>query len=127
MNNNYRFEFVQGETDDSDKQDRRQPNHPADQDVNLLDAYSRAVIGVVDSVSPAVLGIEPKRNDPRGGSGSGFLITPDGYALTNSHVVHGQERLSATTSDGDRLDADVIGDDPTTDLALVRLAARRCF
>ncbi len=123
-NRRHRLQFIQSEVDDSDKRHHRQPNHPADHDVDLLDAYSRAVIGVVDSVSPAALGIEPRQNDPRRGSGSGFLITPDGYALTNSHVVHGREKLSATTSDGDRLDADLVGDDPSTDLALVRLSAR---
>ena len=123
-NDRSRFHFVQGETDDSNERDPRQQIQPADQDIDLLDAYSRAVIGVVDSVSSAVIGIEPRRNDARSGAGSGFLITPDGYALTNSHVVHGQEKLTATTNDGDRLDADLIGDDPSTDLALVRLAAR---
>ena len=92
---------------------------------NLLDAYSQAVMHVVDRVSPAVIAISgPRNGDPRGGSGSGFLLTPDGYALTNSHVVHGRRRLTATTHDGDVLDADVIGDDPSTDLALIRLSAR---
>jgi S1-C subfamily serine protease len=77
----------------------------------------------VETVSPAVIGVQP-RGDERGGSGSGFLITPDGYALTNSHVVHGRDKLRARTTDGDRLDADLVGDDPATDLALIRLAAR---
>ncbi|MCG8586119.1 MAG: trypsin-like peptidase domain-containing protein, partial [Pirellulales bacterium] len=62
--------------------------------------------------------------DAQGGSGSGFLITPDGYALTNSHVIHGRDSVSARTTDGDRIEAELIGDDPATDLALVRLAAR---
>jgi S1-C subfamily serine protease len=56
--------------------------------------------------------------------GSGFIISPDGLAVTNSHVVHGRHRLKTTTDDGDTLDADLIGDDPSTDLALIRLAAR---
>jgi len=115
---------VQGEAPDSDDVSPGQPSAPANQDAGLLDAYSRAVIAVVDTVSPAVIGVEPSRNDRRGGSGSGFLITPDGYALTNSHVVQGRQELSATTSDGDRLDAELIGDDPSTDLALLRLVAR---
>lgn len=93
-------------------------------DADLLDAYSKAVIGVVEKVGPAVVSVAGRRGDPSGGMGSGFLITPDGYALTNSHVVRGRDRLSAVTQDGDRLDADLIGDDPATDTALVRLAAR---
>lgn len=89
----------------------------------LLDAYSRAVIDVVENVSPAVIGVE-SRKQGRGGSGSGFLITPDGYAITNSHVVHGGTEVVATTNDGDRIETEVVGDDPATDLALLRLAAR---
>ena len=92
-------------------------------DSELLDAYSRAVIDVVENVSPAVIGVESRRQS-RGGSGSGFVITPDGYALTNSHVVHGGERLVAVTNDGDQIDTELVGDDPATDLALLRLAAR---
>jgi len=92
-------------------------------DADLLDAYSQAVIGVVDAVSPAVVGLAGSDGE-RGGSGSGFLVTPDGYGLTNRHVVGNRGRLKATTADGDRLDAEVIGDDPATDLALIRLAAR---
>ncbi|MGE3314195.1 MAG: S1C family serine protease [Planctomycetaceae bacterium] len=94
---------------------------PADAD--LLDAYSQAVIGVVKQVGPAVVSITSRRGDS-GGSGSGFILAPDGYALTNSHVIRGHEKLSARTEDGDKVDVQVIGDDPATDLALVRLAAR---
>jgi S1-C subfamily serine protease len=93
-------------------------------DAELLDAYSRAVIGVVDSIGPAVVAVARRRGQESGGVGSGVLITADGFALTNSHVVGGQERVSVTTHDGDVLEADVIGDDPATDLALVRVAAR---
>lgn len=96
---------------------------PGDGDAELLDAYSRAVIHVVETVSPAVIGIGPAGGE-RGGAGSGFIITSDGFALTNSHVVDGRERLRAMTFDGDQLQAQVIGDDPATDLALVRLDAR---
>ncbi|MEE8155455.1 MAG: trypsin-like peptidase domain-containing protein, partial [Phycisphaerales bacterium] len=102
----------------------REPDQPNGHDAELLDAYSRAVVGVVEKVSPAVIGIQPRENQQRGGSGSGFLITPNGYALTNSHVVHGQEIVLARTTEGDRLDAELIGDDPATDLALIRVAAR---
>lgn len=93
-------------------------------DADLLDAYSRAVIAVVAKVGPAVISIVSRKGDSQGGMGSGFLLTHDGYALTNSHVVNGRPRVGALTSDGDSLDAEVIGDDPATDLALVRLAAR---
>ena len=87
---------------------------------DALDAYSHAVVSVVDDVGPAVIGVAGEGR----GSGSGFIITPDGYALTNSHVVHGRTRLFATTRDGDRIDARLIGDDPATDLALIRLVSR---
>lgn len=100
------------------------PRPAATNDADLLDAYSRAVIGVVEKVGPAVISVSGRKDDARGGMGSGFLLTPDGYALTNSHVVRGRTRLRATTPEGDTLDADLIGDDPPTDLALLRLAAR---
>ena len=105
------------ERDVSGSHDSRPPS-----DSSLLDAYSQAVIHVVDSVSPSVLSLTS--TSPRGGSGSGFLVTPDGFALTNSHVVDGQSELVATTTDGDRLIARVIGDDPATDLAALRITAR---
>src|SRR5271156_3201244 len=82
---------------------RAQLASPADTD--LLDAYSRAVISVVQKISPAVVSVSGPRNDPRGGMGSGFLLTPDGYTLTNSHVVHGRPNLRAVTAEGDTLDA----------------------
>lgn len=92
-------------------------------DAALLDAYSKAVIGVVQRVGPAVITVTGRTIRDGEGVGSGFLVTPDGFALTNSHVVHGRTRFKATTEDGDSLDADLIGDDPATDLALIRLAA----
>ncbi|HUN81234.1 MAG TPA: trypsin-like peptidase domain-containing protein [Phycisphaerae bacterium] len=97
------------------------PDYPTDGE--LLDAYSQAVIGVVRRVGPAVITVSGK-NGADGGSGSGFLVTPDGFALTNSHVVHGRDHLNATTEEGDSLDATLIGDDPATDLALIRVEAR---
>ena len=93
-------------------------------DADLLDAYSRAVISVVDSIGPAVVAVARRRGQDSGGVGSGVLITSDGFALTNSHVVGGQTRMAVTTHDGDVLEADVVGDDPATDLALLRVAAR---
>jgi S1-C subfamily serine protease len=101
-----------------------QPGTPAaPADAELLDAYSRAVIGVVAKVGPAVVAVS-SRDERAAGSGSGFLLTPDGYMLTNSHVVHGGRQVSARTEDGDKIAADLIGEDPATDLALLRLAAR---
>jgi S1-C subfamily serine protease len=98
---------------------RRDPAAISDGD--LLDAYSQAVIRVVESVSPAVLSLTGTTE--AGGSGSGFVMTPDGFAITNSHVVNGRSELIATTTDGDRLPARVIGDDPATDVAVLRLGA----
>ena len=98
--------------------------HRGQVDTAILDAYSTAVIGVVETVSPAVISVAGRGDEARLGSGSGFIITPDGYAVTNSHVVAGRRRLIAETNEGDRVDVEVVGDDPATDLALLRLAAR---
>jgi S1-C subfamily serine protease len=100
------------------------PPVPPD-DQALLDAYSRAVIDVVDRVGPAVVRLDIKGgNDARhGGTGSGVIVAPDGLVLTNSHVVGGGGIVHVTTVDGRRLTARVVGDDPDTDLALVRVDA----
>jgi S1-C subfamily serine protease len=95
------------------------------EDGALLDAYSRAVIDVVERVGPAVVRLDVKVADGRrhGGTGSGVIVAPDGLVLTNSHVVGGGGAVSVATVEGRRLTARVVGDDPDTDLALVRIDA----
>ena len=89
-----------------------------------LDAYSQAVVHAVETVGPAVAHIETHgTNNARRGTGSGFAFTPDGLILTNSHVVHGAARIRATFADGVSQDADLMGDDPHTDVALLRMSA----
>ncbi len=94
-------------------------------DRELLDAYSRAVIDVVDRLGPAVvrLDVRTRAESRHAGSGSGVVVAPDGLVLTNSHVVGGAKSIDITTVDGRNLTAHVVGDDPDTDLALVRADA----
>ena len=90
-------------------------------DLAAFDAYSRAVIGAVDKVGPAVLHLQVEAQKGHGGSGSGVVFTPDGYVLTNSHVIAGAKRIIATFQDGHAVTASIVGDDPGTDLAVLRL------
>ena len=110
---------------------------PRPDDAALLDEYSRTVVRVVEEIAPAVVNIDvykkarigragagaPREREVRAGTGSGFIFTPDGFILTNSHVVSGAARVDVTLNDGRRLAAQIVGDDPSTDLAVVRVQA----
>jgi S1-C subfamily serine protease len=94
------------------------------EDQALLDAYSRAVVDVVDRVGPAVVGLAVRTDKARGGTGSGVVVAPDGLILTNSHVASSAgaaARIGVTTADGQDLRARLVGEDPDTDLALLRV------
>lgn len=101
-------------------------------DGDVLDAYSRAVVAAVQRAGPAVVGIEARGAEPvrggrrrrEGGTGSGFVFTPDGLVLTNHHVVSGARTLHVLLADGRREDGDLLGGDAETDLAVIRIGAR---
>ncbi len=122
------LKLVNGDSGHPDPTDDTGKRPARDKDLELLDAYSRAVVSVVESVGPAVVSISVGRKQDRqeadqAGAGSGVVIAPDGYILTNDHVVQNAKKLMVRLTDGTSLSAALIGKDPATDLAVIRANA----
>src|SRR5712691_10004293 len=118
-----RLEFLSDEHLHSHAPDAQPPHLTEDE---LLDAYSNAVTTAAARITPSVVNVEVRQQHRRGearGGGSGFFFTPDGFILTNSHVVSGTSSMEVTLLDGSRYAASVVGDDPHTDLAVIRISA----
>ena len=122
------FEFLSGAPLERDGD--KDADRPSD-DAAVLDAYSHAIITATRKASPSVVGVRIYRDrsgsrrphEEGDGTGSGFVLTPDGYVLTNSHVVEQADRAEISLPDGSRHRAELVGDDPDTDLAVLRITA----
>lgn len=120
----HRFRFIADrhidDTGPADSEQPKTPSDPAAEEAAALDAFSRVVIRVADTLMPAVVNIRAGGAGSRGGSGSGVLFTPDGFLLTNHHVVQDQTEVRVRLRDGRQLSGRVVGADPWTDLAVVQ-------
>ncbi len=116
------------------RDEKTEPTVTSPADTEALDAYSKAVISASEKVSPSVVNVDVKQlvrprpgtgRQPteRPGAGSGFIFTPDGFIMTNSHVVHDATHIEVTTADGSHYVAELVGDDPGSDLAVIRITA----
>src|SRR5260221_11878120 len=119
-------DLVDDETPNGFAESRPSPAPIPVDDAGLLDAYSQAVVYAAENISPKVVNVEVAHDrGARGGrraqgSGSGFVLTPDGFIVTNSHVVHDADKIRVTLADGYHSAADLIGDDPHSDLRAIR-------
>ncbi|HMK44721.1 MAG TPA: trypsin-like peptidase domain-containing protein [Dissulfurispiraceae bacterium] len=120
------LKLIKGEDQGEYRENRCEVKGKEESDIELLDAYSQAVITVVEAIGPAVVGIAIETRKKREntyeqiGAGSGVIIAPDGYVLTNDHVVHNAEHLSVSLTDGTTASATLVGTDPASDLAVIR-------
>ncbi|MGI8438210.1 MAG: S1C family serine protease [Chthoniobacterales bacterium] len=116
-----------GESDFSNSRPLSGSSLPRVGDAQMLDSYSQTVAAVVNRVAPSVVNIRVVSHDGRGGGGSGFIIARDGFILTNSHVVYGARELEVTLHDSRVFPAQLVGTDPETDLAVIRIDAADIF
>ena len=122
----YDFDPVWTRTPNEDSNGTSSSLNAQTNDDALLDAYSKTVSSAAATVAPAVVNIQIRNGVARGhgeGAGSGFFIAPDGFILTNSHVVHGAKSIEVNLPDAQSFSATVIGEDPETDLAVIRINA----